>query len=161
MATEHGTKGNGTLVPLSEATKAFLETTFSSEMANSDRNKWVEKFWVPECDFLRCPKLNVMLKPWGDMTSICPEGGWHQFLLPPYVTWNSKVNSTQHCNRILQLHAYHSLIHEPFPPFLSGAQFEAGTRWSLVWSHFKINCTGISSMTTLVQYFVRTQSLAP
>ena len=56
------TEGSGTLVPLSEATKAFLETAFSSEMTNPDRRKRVEKFGVPECDFVRCPKLDPMLK---------------------------------------------------------------------------------------------------
>ena len=55
-------EGNATLVTLSEATKAFLETAFSSEMTNSDRRKRVEKFGVPECDAVRCPKLDPVLK---------------------------------------------------------------------------------------------------
>ena len=42
--------------------KVFSETAFSSEMTNSDRRKWVEKFGVPECNFVRCPKLDPMLK---------------------------------------------------------------------------------------------------
>ena len=37
--SDEETEGNGTLVPLSEATKAFLKTAFSSEMMNSDRTK--------------------------------------------------------------------------------------------------------------------------
>ena len=56
------TEGSGTLVPLTEATKAFVETAFSSEMTKSDRRKRVEKFGVPECDFVTCPKLDPMLK---------------------------------------------------------------------------------------------------
>ena len=31
-------------------------------MTNSDRRKQVEKFGVPECDFVRCLKLDPMLK---------------------------------------------------------------------------------------------------
>ena len=55
-------EGNSTLVPLSEVTQAFLGTAFLPEMTNSDRRKRVEKFGVPECDFVRCPKLDPVLK---------------------------------------------------------------------------------------------------
>ena len=44
-------------MPLSEATKAFLETAFLPEMANLDRRKRVEKFGVPECDFVIMPEV--------------------------------------------------------------------------------------------------------
>ena len=60
--SDEETKGNGTLVPLSEATKAFLKTAFSSEMTNSNHRKEVEKFRIPECNFVRCLKLDPMFK---------------------------------------------------------------------------------------------------
>ena len=50
------------MVSLSEATKALLETAFSSPMSNSDRKKRVEKFRVPDCEWVRCPKLDPVLK---------------------------------------------------------------------------------------------------
>ena len=55
-------EGNARLVMLLEATKACLETVFSSDMTNSDRRKWVEKFRVLECDAAKCPKLDPVLK---------------------------------------------------------------------------------------------------
>ena len=65
------TEGSSTLVPLSEATKTFLETNFSFEMTNSDCRKRVKKFGVPECDFVRCPKLNPLSTL--DPTSTLPQ----------------------------------------------------------------------------------------
>ena len=55
-------EGRSRLVQLSEATKAWLETVFSSSMANSDHKKRVEKFGVPDCDHIRCLKLDPVLK---------------------------------------------------------------------------------------------------
>ena len=52
----------GRVVSLSEATKALLETAFSLPMSNSDRKKWVEKFGVPDCELVRYPKLDPVLK---------------------------------------------------------------------------------------------------
>ena len=54
--------GDGGLVQLTETTKTFLEATFSSMMTNADRKKRVEKIGVPNCDQIRCPKLDGVLK---------------------------------------------------------------------------------------------------
>ena len=58
---EEGEAGSR-LIPLSEATKALLETAFSSNLSNPDRRKRVDRFGVPECDHTRCPKLDAVLK---------------------------------------------------------------------------------------------------
>ena len=72
--SDGGAEGNGTLVPLSEATKAFSETAFSSEMTNSDYRRWVEKSGVPECGLMRCPKLDPMLKSISHKETIKADG---------------------------------------------------------------------------------------
>ena len=58
---EEGEAGSR-LIPLSEATKALLETAFSSNLSNPDRRKRVDRFGVPECNHTRCPKLDAVLK---------------------------------------------------------------------------------------------------
>ena len=45
---EEGEAGSA-VVALSEATKAMLETTFTSNLANPDRRKRADKFGVPDC----------------------------------------------------------------------------------------------------------------
>jgi hypothetical protein len=47
---------------VSEATKAFLETAFSSNLENLDCKKRVGKYGTLECDHIRCPKLDPVLK---------------------------------------------------------------------------------------------------
>ena len=54
--------GDGGLVQLTETTKTFLEAAFSGTMTNTDRKKRVKKIGVPECDQIRCPKLDRVLK---------------------------------------------------------------------------------------------------
>ena len=41
---------SGSLVELSETTKAFLEAAFSTTMPNEDRKKRVVKVGIPDCD---------------------------------------------------------------------------------------------------------------
>ena len=53
---------SGSLVELSETTKAFLEAAFSATMPNEDRKKQVVKVGIPDCDQIRCPKLDGVLK---------------------------------------------------------------------------------------------------
>ena len=53
---------SGSLVELSETTKAFLEAAFSATMPNEDRKKRVVKVGIPDCDQIRCPKLDGVLK---------------------------------------------------------------------------------------------------
>ena len=53
---------SGNLVELSETTKAFLEAAFLATMPNEDRKKRVVKVGIPDCDQIRCPKLECMLK---------------------------------------------------------------------------------------------------
>ena len=52
---------SGSLVELSETTKAFLEAAFSATMPNEDRKKRV-KVGIPDCDQIRCLKLDGVLK---------------------------------------------------------------------------------------------------
>ena len=49
---EEGEAGSA-VVALSEATKAMLETAFTSNLANPDRRKRADKFGVPDCDAIR------------------------------------------------------------------------------------------------------------
>ena len=53
---------DGGLVQLTETTKTFLEAAFSGTMTNADRKKRVEKIGVLDCDQIRCPKLDGVLK---------------------------------------------------------------------------------------------------
>ena len=50
------------LVKVSDATKAFLETAFSGTMDNDDRTARIKRIVVPDCDQIRCPKLDGVLK---------------------------------------------------------------------------------------------------
>ena len=50
------------LVELSETTKTFLEAAFTATMSNEDRKKRVGRIGVPDCDQIRCPKLDGVLK---------------------------------------------------------------------------------------------------
>ena len=56
---EVGTDG---LVELMETTKTFLEAAFTATMSNEDRKKRVGRIGVPNCDQIRCPKLDGVLK---------------------------------------------------------------------------------------------------
>ena len=59
---DEGDDSFGWLVQLTETTKSFLEAAFSGTMSNEDRRKRVEKVGVPDCDQVRCPKLDGVLK---------------------------------------------------------------------------------------------------
>ena len=54
--------GSGNLVELSETTKSFLETAFSATVANTERKKWLDRIGVPDCDTIRCPKLDQVMQ---------------------------------------------------------------------------------------------------
>ena len=68
MTSEGGDSNNEmegssrSLVELSETTKAFLEAAFSATMPNKVRKQRVGKIGIPDCDQIRCPKLDSMLK---------------------------------------------------------------------------------------------------
>ena len=53
---------SGNLVSLSESTHAFLEAAFSTTLANADRKKRVGRVGVPNCDSIRCPKLDPVIQ---------------------------------------------------------------------------------------------------
>ena len=53
---------SGNLVSLSESTHAFLEAAFSTTLANADRGKRVDRVGVPDCDSIRCPKLDPVIQ---------------------------------------------------------------------------------------------------
>ena len=57
-SNDEGDDSSGRLVQLTETTKSFLEAAFSGTMSNEDRRKRVKKIGVPDCDQVRCPKLN-------------------------------------------------------------------------------------------------------
>ena len=49
------------LVELSEETSALLEAAFSTTLSNADRRKRIAHIGIPDCDKIRCPKLDPML----------------------------------------------------------------------------------------------------
>ena len=51
----------GKLVELSEETSALLEAAFSTTLSNADRRKRIAHIGIPDCDKIRCPKLDPML----------------------------------------------------------------------------------------------------
>ena len=51
----------GELVELSEQTRSFLEAAFSATLSNADRKKWIANIRIPDCDKIRCHKLDPML----------------------------------------------------------------------------------------------------
>ena len=53
---------SGNLVELSETTRTFLEAAFSAIMPNEDCKKRVGRVGIPDCDQVRCPKLDGVLK---------------------------------------------------------------------------------------------------
>ena len=53
---------SGSLVSLSESTHAFLEAAFSTTLTNADRKKRVDHVGVPDCDSIRCPKLDPVIQ---------------------------------------------------------------------------------------------------
>ena len=56
---EDGDRG---LVQLMETMKTLLEAAFSGTITNADRKKRVEKIGITDCDQIRCPKLDRVLK---------------------------------------------------------------------------------------------------
>ena len=59
---EDDDKGPGNLVTLTESTQVFLEASFSATLANADHKKRVECIGVPDCDSIRCPKLDSAIQ---------------------------------------------------------------------------------------------------
>ena len=51
----------GELVALSEQTRSFLEAAFSATLSNADRKKGIANIGIPDCDKIRCHKLDLML----------------------------------------------------------------------------------------------------
>ena len=51
----------GMLVELSEETSAFLKAAFSTTLSNADRRKRIAHIGIPDCNKIRCPKLDPML----------------------------------------------------------------------------------------------------
>ena len=59
---EETEEDSGGLVQLTKTTKTFLEAAFSWTLSNVDRKKGVDKVGVPDCDQIRCPNLDGVLK---------------------------------------------------------------------------------------------------
>ena len=53
---------SGNLVSLSESTHAFLKAAFFTMSANTDHKKQVSRVGVPDCDSIRCPKLDPIIQ---------------------------------------------------------------------------------------------------
>ena len=51
----------GKLVELSEETSTFLEVAFSTTLSNTDCRKRIAHIGIPDCNKIRCPKLDLML----------------------------------------------------------------------------------------------------
>ena len=62
METDEVEQEEGGLVEVSEATQAFLGAAFSGIMDNDDRRKRIKRIGVPDCDQIRCPKLDGVMK---------------------------------------------------------------------------------------------------
>jgi len=62
METDDVEHEEGGLVEVSEATQAFLGAAFSGTMDNEDRRKRIRRIGVPDCDQIRCPKLDGVMK---------------------------------------------------------------------------------------------------
>ena len=54
--------GTDGLVELTETTKTFLEAAFTATMSNKDCKKRIGRIGVQDCDQIRCPKLDGILK---------------------------------------------------------------------------------------------------
>ena len=53
---------SGDLVELSETTKAFLKAAFSGTVTNADRKKRLNQIGIPDCDTIKCPKLDQVMQ---------------------------------------------------------------------------------------------------
>jgi len=62
METDDVEQEEGGLVEVLEATQAFLGAAFSGMMDNEDRRKRIRRIGVPDCDQIRCPKLDGVMK---------------------------------------------------------------------------------------------------
>ena len=60
--TEEGEHDDGGLVEVTDATRTFLGAAFSAMMDNEDCKKWIRRIGVPNCDQIRCPKLDGVIK---------------------------------------------------------------------------------------------------
>ena len=81
---------------LSEATKSLLETAFSSPLSNLDHKKGVEKFGVPDHEWVCCPKLNPVLKTTFPKEAIKADGYLyllHQFWLDAVAPLTAMIES--------------------------------------------------------------------
>ena len=45
-----------------ETTKSFLEAAFSTTVANTDRKKQLDHIGIPDCNAIRCPKLDQVMQ---------------------------------------------------------------------------------------------------
>ena len=54
--------GLGYLVEHSETIKSFLEAAFSAIIVYTNHKKWLDRIGVPDCDSIRCPKLDQVLQ---------------------------------------------------------------------------------------------------
>ena len=60
---EDDATGSGNdLVTLMESTQAFLKAAFSATLVNTDHKEWVERIGVPDCNSIRCPKLDPVIQ---------------------------------------------------------------------------------------------------
>ena len=46
----------------SETTKSFLKAAFFATVANTDHKKWLDRIGVPDCNTIRCPKLDQVMQ---------------------------------------------------------------------------------------------------
>ena len=52
----------GVWCPFRSLRTFFLEAAFSTTLTNADRKKWVDRVGVPDCDSIRCPKLDPVIQ---------------------------------------------------------------------------------------------------
>ena len=88
--------GSENLVELLETTKSFLEAAFSMTVANTDRKKQLDQIGIPDCEAIRCPKLDQV------MQSIIPNDATKAdgYLSHLQQFWLDAVTPFQHSQRL-------------------------------------------------------------
>ena len=86
------------LVTLNNTTRAFLEAAFSGTMLNEECKKRVEKIGVPDCNQIRCPKLDGVMKAVLPKDAIKADGylsRFQQFWLDAVAPLTAVLESTE------------------------------------------------------------------
>jgi len=95
---EEDDDATGNLVELLESTESFLEVAFSMTVTNSDHKKWLYQIGAPECDAIRCPKLDSVVQSIVPNDTIKADGylsHLHQFWLDTVTSLIALIKSVE------------------------------------------------------------------